>query len=371
MNIKIRKSNLLAGINIVSKAVAVKTTRPILECILIEAKLGKIKLTANNLTLGIETYVEGVILEEGTAAVNAKLFYDIVRNLNDSEVDLITNNDYKMEIKCEKTEFSIPFWDGTDFPEFPFVEKEQSITISQLGLRDIVRQTIFSVSDNENSRMMTGENFQVKDNVLTVTSLDGSRISMRKVDLKGDNSDISAIVPGKTLKDVTRIITGGADDDVTIYFTNSTMLFEFENTRVVSRLIEGEYFKITHMLSMDQSLIVKANRQELMGCISRASLLIQESDRKPIIVKVKNNDIMYIRIDTNRGSFNDYIDIEKEGDEIVIGFNPSFIMDTLSVIDDDKVNIYMKDSKSPCIIKDDEGTFVYIILPININVDAY
>ena len=103
MNIKIRKSNLLAGINIVSKAVAVKTTRPILECILIEAKLGKIKLTANNLTLGIETYVEGVILEEGTSAVNAKLFYDIVRNLNDSEVDLITNNDYKMEIKCEKT----------------------------------------------------------------------------------------------------------------------------------------------------------------------------------------------------------------------------------------------------------------------------
>ncbi len=371
MNLKIRKSNLLAAINIVSKAVAVKTTKPILECIFVEAKNGRIKLTSNNLTLGIETYTDGIIIEEGAAAINAKLFFDIVRNLNDSEVDIITNNDYKMEIKCEKTEFSVSYWDGTDFPEFPVVEKEKSITISQLGLRDIVRQTIFSVSDNENSRMMTGEHFEVKDNVLTVTALDGSRISMRNMELKGNNSDIDAIVPGKTLKDITRIINGGADKDVNIYFTDSNMLFEFEETRVVSRLIEGEYFKITHMLSMDHSIMVKANRQELMGCISRASLLIQESDRKPIIVKINNNDIMYIRIDTNKGSFNDYIDIEKEGNEIIIGFNPSFIMDALSVIDDDKVNIYMKDSKSPCIIKNDEGTFTYIVLPININVDAY
>ena len=250
MNLKIKKSNLLTAINIVSKAVAVKTTRPILECILIEAKNGRIKLTANNLTLGIETFVEGTIIDEGVAAVSAKLFSDIIRNLNDSEVDIITNSDYRVEIKCEKTEFEVPYWDGTDFPEFPVVEKEKSITISQLGFRDIVRQTIFSVSDNENSRMMTGEHFEVKNNELTVTSLDGSRISMRKVSLKGDNSDIDAIVPGKTLKDVVRIVNGGADDDVVIYFTDSHMLFEFEDTRVVSRLIEGDYFKITHMLSI-------------------------------------------------------------------------------------------------------------------------
>ena len=238
-------------------------------------------------------------------------------------------------------------------------------------MRDIVRQTIFSVSDNENSRMMTGEHFEVKNNELTVTSLDGSRISMRKVALKGDNSDIDAIVPGRTLKDIIRIINGGADDSVDIYFTDSHMLFEFENTRVVSRLIEGEYFKIAHMLSMDTSLLVKANRSELMGCIDRASLLIQETDKKPIIVSVKNDNNLYIRLDTNMGSIKEEMEIEKDGKEIVIGFNPSFIMDALRVIDDDKVNIYMNDSKSPCLIKDNEETFTYIILPININPDAY
>jgi DNA polymerase-3 subunit beta len=149
------------------------------------------------------------------------------------------------------------------------------------------------------------------------------------------------------------------------------MLFEFEDTRVVSRLIEGEYFKIASMMTMGHNVAVKANKRDLMGCIDRASLLIQETDKKPIIVSVKNDNNLYIKLDTNKGSIKEEMEIEKEGDEIIIGFNPTFIMDALRVIDDDKVNIYMNDSKSPCIIKDAEETFTYIILPININPDAY
>ena len=371
MVIKCNKASIMSGISIVSKAVSSKTTKPILECILIEAKNGEIKLTANNLNLGIETYIESTIIEEGMVAINAKLFSDIIRRMVDSEITIKTNNDYKTIITCEKSVFEIPCWSGEDFPELSKVNKEKSITMSQLGLKDIIRQTIFSISDNENSKMMTGEFFEVKNNKLSVTSLDGHRISMRNVELKGDNPDLSAIVPGKTLQDISKIINGGPEDEVIIYFSNNNMLFEFDKTRVVSRLIEGEYFKITHMLSMDTNLCVKANRIDLMGCIDRATLLIQETDKKPIIVSVKNDNNMYIRLDTNIGSLNEEIEIEKDNGEIIIGFNPSFIMDALRVIDDDKVNIYMKDSKSPCLIKDNDGTFTYIILPININTEAY
>ena len=371
MRIKCKKSTLQAGINIVSKAVAVKTTKPILECILLEAKGGELKMTANNLNLGIETFIECTILEEGTIALEAKLFSDIIRKLQDSDIDIETNADYKTTITCEKSRFNIPCWTGEDFPELTKVDKEKSIVLSQMGLKDVIRQTIFSVSDNENSKLMSGELFEVKDNVLSVTSLDGHRISMRKVELKGDNSDVTAVVPGKTLSEVSKIISGDADADVVLYFSDRNLSFEFERTRVVSRLIEGEYFKIAHMLTMDADLMVKANRNELMGCIDRASLLIQETDKKPIIVSVKNDNNLYIRLDTNIGSLNEEMEIEKDGGEIVIGFNPSFIMDALRVIDDEKVNIYMKDSKSPCIIKDVDETFTYIILPININPDAY
>ena len=371
MRIKCNKGTLQAGINIVSKAVAAKTTKPILECILLEAKGGELKLTANNLNLGIETYISCTILEEGVIALNAKLFSDIIRKLQDSEIDIETNSDYKTIITCEKSRFNIPCWSGEDFPELFAVNKEKSIILSQLGLKDIIRQTIFSVSDNENSKLMSGELFEVSNNVLSVVSLDGHRISMRKVTLKSDADDVSAVVPGKTLQEVSKIISGDAESDVTLYFSDKNLSFEFDRTRVVSRLIEGEYFKIANMLSMDTDLKVKANRNELMGCIDRASLLIQETDKKPIIVSVKNDNNLYIRLDTNIGSLNEEMEIEKDGGELVIGFNPSFIMDALRVIDDDKVNIYMKDSKSPCLIKDDEGTFTYIILPININPDAY
>ena len=362
---------MLTGLNTVSKAVATKTVKPILECILLEAHNGELKLTANNLNLGIETFIECTILEEGTIALNSKLFTDIIRKMQDSDIDIESSNDYKTTIICEKSRYDIPCWSGEEFPELMSVNKEKSIVISQLGLKDIIRQTIFSVSDNENSKLMSGELFEVKDNVLSVVSLDGHRISMRKVNLKDDNSDVSAVVPGKTLQEISKIINGDAEEDVIIYFADKNMSFEFGKTRVVSRLIEGEYFKIAHMLSMDTSLMVKANRNELMGCIDRASLLIQETDKKPIIVNVKNDNNLYIRLDTNIGSLNEEMEIEKDGGEIIIGFNPSFIMDALRVIDDDRVNIYMKDSKSPCLIKDADNTYIYIVLPININPDAY
>ncbi len=371
MFIKCKKGDLLSGINIVSKAVAGKTTKPILECILIEAKNGMIRLTGNNLNLGIDTYIEGTILEEGVVALQAKLFSDIVRKLRDNDVSIQTTSDYKVTITCEKTNFAIQYMDGADFPALPAVDKEKSVQISQLALKDVIRQTIFSIANNENQKMMTGELMEVKNNVLTVVSLDGHRISIRKMELAGDNSDMSVIVPGRTLIEISKILTGGAEDMIQIYFENTYILFEFENTRVLSRLIDGEYFRISQMLSMDHKMVVNANRLELMSCIDRASLLIQETDRKPIIVSVKNDNNLYIRLDTNMGSMKEEMEIEKEGGEIIIGFNPAFIMDALRVIDDESVSIYMKDYKSPCIIRDEEETYSYIILPININVGAY
>ncbi|MCR5213532.1 MAG: DNA polymerase III subunit beta [Eubacterium sp.] len=371
MRIKCRKQVLLSAINIVSKAVPSKASKPILDCILLEVKGGILKLTANNMNLGIETTVECTVLEEGVCALDAKLFSDIIRRLPDSEVYIQSSSDYNATIECEKSDFKIPCWSGDDFPDLMDVDKDKSIVISQLGLRDIIRQTIFSISDNENSKMMSGEHFEVVNNRLTVVSLDGHRISLRKVDLKGENSDVSATIPGKTLQEISKIIGNEAEKYITIYFSDNTMSFEFDNTRVVSRLIDGDYFKIAHMISMDTTLTVKANKNELMGCIDRASILIQENDKKPIIVRILNDNNLYIRLDTNKGSNNEEMEIEKEGDEITIGFNPSFIMDALRVIDDDKVNIYLKDSKSPCIIKDADDTFIYVILPININPDAY
>lgn len=371
MKIKCSKSSLLSALNIVSKAVSTKTTMPILECVLIDVYSDSIKLTANDLEIGIETVLDGTVIEMGRIAIEAKIFMDIVRKLPDSEIFIESTSDYKTIIRCEKAKFVISSKSGEDFTELPNIEKEKSISISQFTLKEVIRQTIFSISDNENNKLMTGELFEVKDGKLTVVSLDGHRISMRNIKLKESTGNIRVVVPGKTLNDLSKIINGGVDDMVTIYFTDRHILFEFENTIVVSRLLEGEYFKIVQMLSMDHKIKVTVNNKEFLDCIDRASLLIKESDKKPIVVSIKDDNNMYLKVDTLMGSMNEEIEINKDGEEIIIGFNPRFLMDVMRVIDDEDICMYMRDSKSPCIIRDDEENYVYVVLPVNINVGAY
>lgn len=211
----------------------------------------QIKMTANDMELGIETVIEGDVLEEGMIAVEAKLFSDIIRKLPNNDVTIQVADNYQMTITCEKAKFNIMGKPGDDFSYLPVIEKEKSITISQFTLKEVIRQTIFSISDNENNKLMTGELFEVNNNKLTVVSLDGHRISIRNVELEGENDPVKVVVPGKTLSDLSKILSGELNDMVHIYFTEKHILFEMEQTRVVSRLLEGEYYRINRMLSPD------------------------------------------------------------------------------------------------------------------------
>lgn len=363
------KSNLLHGVNIVSKAVPTRTTMAILECILIDASANEIKLTANDMELGIETKIEGEITERGVIALDAKIFSEIVRKLPDSDVTIETDASFKTTITCEKAKFNIVGKSGDDFSYIPFIERNEPIVMSQFTLKEVIRQTIFSIADNDNNKLMTGELFEIEENDLKVVSLDGHRISIRNIELKDNYSHKKVVVPGKTLQEVSKILPGSAEDEVSIFLTDNHIVFEFENTTVVSRLIEGEYFKIEQMLSSDYETKVKINKRELLDCIDRATLLVKEGDKKPIIMNITDGT-MELKINSFIGSMNEDIDIAKEGKDILIGFNPKFFIDALRVIDEEEVTLYMVNPKAPCFIKDDEGTFIYLILPVNFNTAA-
>lgn len=368
------KTDLLNGVQTVSKAVPNKTTMSILECILVDASRGEIKLTANDMELGIETVIEGEILDKGIIALDAKIFSEIVRKLPDNDITIETDDSYKTTITCEKAKFTIIGKSGEDFSYLPVIEKENSIVISQFSLKEVVRQTIFSISDNDNNKLMTGELYEIKGDELKVVSLDGHRISIRKIALKDSYQPMKVVVPGKTLNEVSKIIPGGADEDVTISFSAGSngdinaapkhIVFEFGKTTVVSRLIEGEYFPIDQMLSSDYETKVKINKKELLSCIDRATLLVKEGDKKPIIINILDGS-MELKINSILGSMNEDIDIEKQGKDLMIGFNPKFLIDALRVIDDEEVDIYMVNPKAPCFIKNTEESYIYMILPVN------
>ena len=363
------KANLLKGVNIVSKAVPSKTTMSILECILIDASASEIKFTANDMELGIETIVEGEILEKGIVAIDAKVFSEIVRKLPDYDVTIDTDSNYQISITCEKANFHISGKSGEDFSYLPYIEKTDFISLSQFTLKEVIRQTIFSIADNDNNKLMTGELFEIHNNEFKVVSLDGHRISIRKIELKDSYPDRKVIVPGKSLQEVSKILSGETDEEVRIFFTGNHIVFEFDNTMVVSRLIEGEYFKINQMLSSDYETKFVINKKELLSCIDRATLLVKEGDKKPIIFRITDED-MEISINSQLGSMKEEIDIQKEGKDILIGFNPKFLIDALRVIDDENVTIYMVNPKAPCYIRDDEQKYIYLILPVNFNASA-
>lgn len=367
MKLSFHKNDLQNAITIVSKAVPSKTTMPILECILLDASEGEIRLTANDMELAIETQVEGQILEPGKTAIDAKLFSEIIRKLPDSEV-VIEEKDEKITILCEKANFNISGRRGDDFVAMPSVEKDQHICLSQFTLKETIRQTIFSIAASENNKLMTGELFEIEGDQLKVVSLDGHRISIRNVALKDSYEKRKVIVPGKTLMEISRILPGENDKEVTIFFSRNHILFEFDKTLVLSRLIEGEYFKIDQMISSDFETKITVNKREFLDAIERSTLLIRESDKKPIILDIRDGS-MELSMTSVIGSMKEDILIHKKGKDILIGFNPRFLIDALRVIDDEDIDIYMVNSKAPCFIRDEESRYIYLILPVNFNVN--
>lgn len=364
MKLVFTKSNLNKAVGIVMKAVPTRTTMNILECILIDATTNEIKFTGNDMELGIETIVEGEIIEKGKIAIDAKLFSEIVRKLPDNDITLTTDSNNNALITCEKSKFNIAGKSGDDFSYLPAIIKDKMITLSQFQLKEVINQTIFSIAINDNNKMMTGELFEVNEGTLKVVGLDGHRIAIRNINLEGRADDVRVVIPGKTLQEISKILNADAESFVNIYFTNNHVLFEFDQTHVVSRLIEGDYFKISQMLSNDYETKVSINKKEFLDSIDRANLLIREGDKKPIIINILNG-LLQVNVNSAIGALNEDIDIDKEGKDIMIGFNPKFLMDALRVIDDENVTIYLVNHKSPCFIRDKEENYIYLILPVN------
>ena len=367
MKIRCSQSQLLFGINTVLKAVPSKSSMTILECILFTADENGIRLTANDMELGIETYIEGSVEIAGDIAVDAKMISNLIRSYTGDKAEefVIESDDTStVHIYSGNSKVDIPGRSTEEFVLLPELEKKDPIEISQFSLKELIRQTIFSISDNDTNKIMTGELFEIKEDQFKVVSLDGHRISVRNITLKNSYDDKSVIIPGKTLQELLKIIPGDVDKDVSIFLCENHVIFEYESVKVVSRIIEGNYFKIDQMISNDFETRFDINKRDLLEVINRATLLIKEGDKKPIIFDV-NDDVASLSITSSLGKMEDDINISKTGKDIRIGFNPKFLIDALRVIDDENVTIYMVNPKAPCIIKNEEESYLYLILPVN------
>ena len=363
-----RKQDLLNGVNIVSKAVPNRSTMSILECILINTTRDVISLTGNDTELGIETIIDGEIVERGIVALEAKTFSDIVRKFPDDDITIDVDQNYKTLISCGKLVITIIGKSGEEYTYLPDIDKNNSIIMSQMNFRDIIKQTIFSVADGgEGSSVQQttkGELFEVFGDYMRLSSLDGHRISIRRLQLRDEYENEKVIVPGKSLNEISKIVNGGAEDDIEISFSNNHIMFEFGNTKIVSRLIEGEFFDIDKMSYSNYETKVTVNRKDFVDSIDRACILVKEGDKKPIVLNIMD-DTLTMSINSIVGSMNEDISIEKLGKNLMIAFNPKFMLDALRVIEDEYIDLYMVNAKAPCFIKNEEESYIYVVLPVN------
>jgi DNA polymerase-3 subunit beta len=248
----------------------------------------------------------------------------------------------------------------------PDIKADKSISISQFTLKEMIRQTIFSISDNEANKILTGELFEINEDEFKIASLDLLRVSIRKIHLKEKYEHIKVVIPGKTLNEVSKILSGEIDDEVTISFSRNHVLFEFGETKVVSRLIEGNFYNIDQMLKNNFETKVKINKNDFFGCIDRATLLLRESEKSPVILSIRDTEIQ-MEMNTKIGSMDEEVTAQKEGKDVKIAFNPKYFIDVLKVIDEEEISLYLFNSNAPCFIKNDDESYFYLIMPINMN----
>lgn len=364
MKITASKQELMKSLGIVLRAVPARTTMNILYCILIDATVDTIRFTANDMEIAIETVVEGTIEERGLICLDAKMFSEIVRKMPEEDITIEVGSDFRTTISCENSVFHIMGKDTTEFSPLPAIDRQNPVVLNQFQLREMIRQTIFSISINDANRIMTGEFMQIRENEIRLVGLDGHRIAIRRLILDKVYENREVILPGKTMNEIGKILTGETEDEVKLYFTKNQVLFELDSTLVVTRLIEGVYFRVDQMLSNDYETKVTVRKSELTSAVDRAMLFTSEADKRPLVLTV-GSDSMNLRISSQEGSMSDDVGITMEGKELKIGFNPKFILDALRVIDDEDIQIFFLNSKAPCFIRDEAQSYIYMVLPVN------
>ncbi|NLC88367.1 MAG: DNA polymerase III subunit beta [Clostridiaceae bacterium] len=369
MKIVCEKEKILKAINSVTKAVASKTTMPILEGILIQTNDKEVKLTTYDLEIGIEYIIDANVQEQGATVVNAIMFSEIIRKLPDTYINISINDKNLLVIECEGSLYKLATMNPEEFPELPQINVENSIEIEQNTLKEMIRKTIFAVSTEENRPIFTGCLFEIKNNKLNVVAVDGFRLAWKSKFLQNNSNNFTAVIPGRTLNEVNKIILDSFDN-IKIGVSKNQALFEMENCKLVTRLLDGEFLNYSSVIPENWETRARVNKNNIQNCFERISLIsassIEKEKKYPVKLSVEIGKLT-ISCTNQTGDAKEEMFITTEGKNLEAGFNPKYFLDALRAIDDEEIYIDLGTSISPCIIRPiDEGDYIYMILPIRL-----
>ena len=376
MKIKCLNQLLTDNINMVIKAVSSRTTMEILECVLITAEEGCLRLFASNLEMSIETdpIIGAEIIEDGRAVIDGRMLSDIIRRLNPDKMSAISvESGNLIKIECDKSEFKLLGLNPDEYPSLPFVEQGYVYRLDCAAFRNILRQTIYCAAQDNIKPVLTGaliESFSDQESgMMSVVALDGVRMAYASVCLpdSSDQADLKIVVPARALAEILKLTSAEGDEYISFYATDKHALFQLKGATLVTRLLEGDFIDYRQIFNVEQSTLVTCDRLSLLACLERAALIaVKETRKSPVRLDISEDNIRIASI-AQIGTVNEELDIDMDGSPLQIGFNPRYLIDALKVIDAEFITLSFNSSLSPCIIRPAGDTSSkHLVLPLRL-----
>ena len=365
MEIKIERDAFTQALGRVLGAVGAKNTIPILNSVLLQTNgPSQIILTGTDLELGIQTACEAEVLGEGIIAVPARKTYDIVRELPGGQIEIIVTKNNAVNIKARKSFFKIMGSEAVDFPKFPDPTGKELIRLDQSTLKQCLELTAFAISHDEARYTLNGVLVRLADKKARFVATDGKRLAYAEKDLEiPEGTQLEVIIPNKTIFELEKNLSG--DGEVTLISDTNQIVFKLNGTTIVSRLIEGRFPNYEQVIPKSEKTATQLNREEFLAAAKRASLLTSQENQS-IKLDFIHGKVMISSRTPNLGEAKEEIDADVRGDELSIGFNPTYLIDVLKNLDVEQVSLSMTDADKPGLIKG-EGGYLYVVMPMQIN----
>lgn len=368
MKFKVEQKDLAKHISIAQKGISTRSTLQILDGILIEAENDKIKLTATDLEISIETFVEANVESPGKIVLNSKIFGDIVKKLPNDIIDF-TVKDNGVNIKCQNVEFNIIGNPGEDYPNLPITVEENSFKIGKDLFKQAIRQTVFATTQDETRPSLTGVLVEMEDGFITFVSLDGYRLALRKI--KTDYVlDKKIIIPGRTLNELNKILDD-SEDDLSILISQGQVIFNIGDTLMYSKLLEGAFFNYRDIMRSEHNTSIKVNRSGFQNALERASLLAKEEKANLIKLSIQDGEVV-IKSNSEMGDVYEEVPAKCKGEDLNIAFNSRYILEGIKIINSNDIVLNFVGSLNPCIINGaDDDNYTYLVLPVRLAHDDF
>jgi DNA polymerase-3 subunit beta len=358
------KSLLQDAISDVQKAITGKSTMPVLQGIYLSARDGMLTLIGSDIEVSIETKIEANIIEEGEIVLDSRLFGEIIRKLPNDQVQITEIGNNTIEILCQKSTVQLIHLNAEEYPSLPTVDEDVVLSISQKNLKNMIKSTIFAISQDDTRPILTGVLFEIKDKKLNLVALDGYRVAFRSEDIDCENNK-EAVIPGKTLNEISKILND-SENDVQITFTKNHILFNFGNTKVISRLLEGEFIKYSSIIPHEYNLKVIVKRESILSCVERASLMAKDGNTNLVKLDIEG-DNMIVTSNSQLGKAREEVNIILQGEGLKIAFNSKYLIDVFKIMEEDEIVLEFTSSITPCVVKNKEkDNCTYLLLPVRL-----